>query len=118
MGLEAVKEEILSTAKEQANSLIAEARKEANRIMKEADKAIEAMKEKSEAETKKAVDIIKRQEVASADLDNKKKALEAKKQVIESVFEEAKKMCLNDTWIVVSGSDLSVFTSSMVTNHA
>ena len=91
MGLEAVKEEILNSAKEKANSLIAEARKEANRIMKEAEKKIEGIREKSEAETKRAIDTIKRQELASAELENKKMLLEAKKQVIENVFIEISK---------------------------
>ena len=91
MGLEAVKEEILISAKEQSNSLIAEARKEANRVMKETEKKIEEMKEKSDAQTKKIIDIVKRQELASAELENKKILLEAKKQIIESVLAEAKK---------------------------
>lgn len=91
MGLETVKEEILNSAKEQSNSLIAEARKEANRIMKETENKIELIKEKSETETKRMLDLIKRQELASAELENKKMLLEAKKQIIESVFVEVKK---------------------------
>jgi len=91
MGLEAVKEEIIMHSKGQANSLIAEARKEANKIMKETEKKIEEMKEKSEAETKRILDTIKRQESTSAEMENKKMLLEAKKEIIESVFSEAKK---------------------------
>ncbi|MDP3765768.1 MAG: V-type ATP synthase subunit E family protein [Nanoarchaeota archaeon] len=91
MGLETVKEEILNSAKEQSNSLIAEARGEANRIMKESETKIETMKEKSDAETKRMMDMIKTQELASAELENKKMLLEAKKQIIETVFIEAKK---------------------------
>ncbi|MBI2656947.1 hypothetical protein HYX03_04360 [Candidatus Woesearchaeota archaeon] len=91
MGLEAVKEEILNSAKEQSNSLLAEARKEANKIMREAEKKAEEMREKNDLETKKILDIIKRQELASAELESKKMVLEAKKQVIENVFSEAKK---------------------------
>lgn len=91
MGLEEVKEDILSNAKEQANSIIAEARKEANRIMREAEKKVEDMEERNEAYTKKMLDTIKRQELASAELENKKMLLDAKKQVIENVFIEAGK---------------------------
>lgn len=91
MGLEAVKEEILNSAKEEANSLIAEARKEANRIAKEAEKKIEELQAKSESETKKAFETIKRQELASAELENKKMLLEAKKQIIDATFAEARK---------------------------
>lgn len=95
MGLEAVKEEIIRSAKEQSNSSIAEARKEANKIMKEAEKKIEEMKEKIDAETKKILDMIKREELASAELENKKILLEAKRQIIENVFVEVKKKLEN-----------------------
>ena len=95
MGLETIKEEILNIAREQANYLTAEARKEANRIMKEAENNIASMKEKSEAETKKMLDTIKRQELASAELENKKILLEAKKEIIENAFAEARKQLEN-----------------------
>lgn len=90
MGLEAVKEEILNSAKERANSIIADARKEANRILKEAEKKIEAIREKTDLETKKIMDAIKRQELSSAEFENKKMLLEAKKQVIDAVFAEVR----------------------------
>ena len=95
MGLEAVKEEVIRQAKEQETALVAEARKEANRITREAEKKIEEMKEKSDAEIKKMTDTIKRQELASAELENKKMILEAKKEVIENVLAEAKKKLEN-----------------------
>tara|TARA_Y100000310_G_scaffold318480_1_gene372610 strand:+ start:1988 stop:2560 length:573 start_codon:yes stop_codon:yes gene_type:complete len=91
MGLETVKEEIVRNAKEQETALIAEARKEANRIMKEVEKKIEDVKEKSNAEIKKKIDVIKKQELTSAELENKKMLLEAKKELIESVFIEVRK---------------------------
>ena len=91
MGLESVKEEILNNAKEQAASLIAEARKDANAMQKEAEKRVEEAKEKIETETKRMIDIIKKQEFASVESENKKMLLEAKKEVIESVFSQAKK---------------------------
>lgn len=90
MGLEAVKEEIIRNAKESYSALIAEGRKEANRITREAEKKIEEMKEKSEEEVKKATDMIKRQQLAAAELESKKMTLDAKKQAIEKVFEESK----------------------------
>jgi len=90
MGLESVKEEIIRAAKHQESLMLAEARKEANKIMKEAEAKIEEMKAKSDAETKKATESIKKQALAAADMENKKLLLEAKKQVIESVFGEVK----------------------------
>ena len=95
MGLETVKEEILNSAKEQSSSLIAESRAEANRITKEAEKKAEEIKEKSESEAKRMMDIIKRQELASAELDSKKMLLEAKKEIIGNVFGEARKKLEN-----------------------
>ena len=91
MGLESVKDEILNSAKSQANAMLAEARKEANRIAAEAEKRIEEMKAKSEAESKRAMDTIKRQEMSSAELESKKMLLEAKKQIVEAVFADARK---------------------------
>ena len=91
MGLEAVKAEILNNAKMQAAGIIGEARREAGRIARETEKKIGEMMERSEAETKRTLDLIKRQEMASAELENKKTLLEAKKQVIDGVFAEARK---------------------------
>ncbi len=91
MSLESVKDEILESAKEQASSLIAEARKEASKLTRETEKKIEEMKEKSDAEAKKAMDFIKRQELASADMENKKMLLDSKKQIIDAAFAEARK---------------------------
>ncbi|MBI2658724.1 hypothetical protein HYX05_01310 [Candidatus Woesearchaeota archaeon] len=95
MGLETVKDEILNSAREQANSLAAEARKEASRTARETENKIEGMRQKSDEEAKRIIDTIKRQELASADLENKKMLLEAKKQLIENVFAEARKRLEN-----------------------
>lgn len=91
MGLESVKEEVIRNAKEQAGSMLAEARKEAGRIMGEAEAKAEEMKAKSEAEIKKITDTIKRQELASSELDSRKIVLDAKKQAIGNVIAEARK---------------------------
>ena len=91
MGLEAVKEEVIRYAKEQETALLAEARREAGKIAKEAEKKVEEMKEKSEADFKKMAETIKRQATASAELENRKMILEAKKQIIDAVFAEAQK---------------------------
>ncbi|MCH8004477.1 MAG: hypothetical protein IH934_07665 [Nanoarchaeota archaeon] len=88
MGLEIVKDEIIRNAKNQEESLIAEARKETIRLMDESEKKIVGLKEESDIETKRIIDLIKKQELASAELENKKVLLEAKKQLIESVFSE------------------------------
>ncbi len=91
MGLEVVKEEVLKDAKAEEEKLVAEAREEAKRMMKKAEKEIEVLRKKSEEEIRKKIDIIKKQELASAELENKKMLLEAKKDLIENVFAEVKK---------------------------
>ena len=91
MGLEAVKEEVIRNAKNQEQSLIAEARSESGKIAKGTEKKIEQLKEESSIETKKMVDVMKKQELASAELENKKMLLEAKKEIIEKVFIEVLK---------------------------
>jgi len=90
MGLETVKDEIISSAKHQEQDLIAEARNQASEITKKAELKIQEIREKSDTETKRIIDMIKKQELASAELDNKKALLEAKKQIIDKVFNEAK----------------------------
>ena len=91
MGLEAVKEEIIRNAKEQEKALIEEARKGTARIIKEAEDKIQKIKKRSSEETEKAIEAIKKQELASAELENKKRLLDAKKQLIEKVFTEVNK---------------------------
>src|SRR3989344_5441071 len=95
MTLESVKDEILNSAKSQASAMTAEARKEANRIATEAEKKIEEMKSKSESEAKRTMDTIKRQEMSSAELENKKMLLEAKKQIVDAVFADSRKKIEN-----------------------
>lgn len=90
MGLEAVKEEIIRNAKESYSALIAEARKEANKITRDTEKKIEEMKAKNEEDIKKAIDLMKKQQAAAAELEIKKMVLDSKKQAIEKAFEEAK----------------------------
>jgi V/A-type H+/Na+-transporting ATPase subunit E len=91
MGLEAVKEEVIRSARNKEQSLIAEARKKTSEIMKKAEEKAEAIKIQINTETKQLMDTIKKQELASAELENKKAILEAKKQLIESVFSKVQK---------------------------
>jgi len=90
MGLEAVKEEIIRNAKAQEEVLLVGARQETKKILDETEKKIAAIIEKSNTETIRIMDLIKRQEMASAELENKKILLEAKKQMISSVFSKAR----------------------------
>jgi len=90
MGLEAVREEIIRSARKQEEELLAEARGQARKILDEAEKKSWELKEKSDAEAKKLLDLMKKQETASADLEAKKMMLEAKKGIMDKVFEKAR----------------------------
>ena len=91
MGLESVKEEVIRNAMGNASSLLAEARKDAGRIMKEAEAKCEEMRAKNEAETKRAIDTLKKQELASAEIESRKLVLDAKKNAIDNAIADARK---------------------------
>jgi len=91
MGLETVKDEIIRDAKNQEESLIGEGRKETVRLMNEAEKKLAEMSQNSAQETKRMAEMIKKQELASAELENKKMLLEAKKELIDQVFNGVQK---------------------------
>ena len=91
MGLETVKEEIIRNARKQEEDLLAEARQKAAEIIKKAEEQVEELRQKSDAEAGRIMEIAKKQELASAELEGKKMLLEAKKQLIAQVFAEAQK---------------------------
>jgi V/A-type H+/Na+-transporting ATPase subunit E len=91
MGLETVKGEVISNARNQEKALLAEASKEASEITKKAEGKLRQIKEQGDETTKMMIDTIKHQEMASAELENKKILLETKKQLIENVFLEVGK---------------------------
>jgi V/A-type H+/Na+-transporting ATPase subunit E len=91
MSLETVKEEVLSGAKAESSSLIAEGKKEAARILREAEKKADELRERAEAESKRLIESIRRQETASSELEAKKIVLEAKKELVEEAFAAAAK---------------------------
>lgn len=109
MGLEIVKEEIVRNARDKETVLIAEAKKEADRIMKESEMEIEEFREKSNTEIKRMVDVIKKQELTSAQLESKKMLLEAKKQLIESVFTEVRKKLVS-----LDGKKREAYTKKLI----
>ena len=90
MGLESVKQEIIGSARNTASSIIDEAKKEAEIILRDCRNRAQELKEQSEAEIKKSLEVTKRQKLASAELDAKKVTLDAKKMLIEKVFAGAK----------------------------
>lgn len=87
MGLETVREEIIKNARKEEEMLLAEAAAESKRIFGEAEKKVQEMKDKNEAELKKFLEMMRKQEAASAELEAKKIVLEAKKNAVDKVFD-------------------------------
>jgi len=90
MGLEKVKEEILSKARKQADAAIKEAQKKADAIIAEANAKATEEEKKGAEETKKLVEAMEKKELASAALESKKLELDAKKELIERVFSDVR----------------------------
>ena len=89
MGIEKVKDEIIQKAKDQDSLIVHQAKTEANGILKEAERKIEDYRNKSSAETKRKLIDIKRQEITKAEMEARKLSLQAKKQLIDNVFDIA-----------------------------
>ena len=91
MGLEKVKQEILNKAREEAAVIAQQAKEEAKSIEKSAEKQVKDYESLVEEDLEKSVEIIKRKELAAADLEVQKKSLEAKNELIEAVFSEVRR---------------------------
>lgn len=91
MGLNEVKDDILSSAREKAEEIINNAKKEIMRIEEENAKTLKNMENSGKEESMKELSALERKETASAELEAKKYLLEKKKELINGVFEEAKK---------------------------
>ena len=91
MGLDQVKEEIMSKAKQDAVVLLKEGKDEADSIMKKAEGKVKESKEKIDSELNKLHESINKKEIAASELEIKKMFLEEKKKAVENVFSEVQK---------------------------
>ncbi len=91
MSLEKVSDEIISTAKKEADSLKNTAKKEADSIMQSVNKSIEEKQSFADRQTQGVIDAMAKKELASAKLEEKRLVLDAKKDVIEKVYEGLEK---------------------------
>jgi len=91
MGLDELKIEVLRKAQNQAKKMIEEAKEEEKKVIDITKKRLAEQKRISEEDLNKAVEMIEKRTIASAELDVKKKMLETKKQITEGVFKEAEK---------------------------
>ena len=86
MGLEKVKQEILERARKGADEILAAAAADAKAIMKSAEKQVQDYQKMLAEDGDKTAELMKRREVASAELELQKQMLTAKNELIESVF--------------------------------
>jgi V/A-type H+-transporting ATPase subunit E len=87
MGLDQVKHEILQDAEEEADRIVEEAEQQAEEIVDEAEEKAEQLKEEAQQEAEEKAEALRRQELASANMEAQRKKLSAKQGVIEDAFE-------------------------------
>ncbi len=90
MGLEKVKERVLEEARQKAKKAIETANAEAREILKSSSKQIQQRESELMAQLQAEVDAINRREAATAKLESKKLELTLRKELVESVFSQAK----------------------------
>src|SRR5659263_25564 len=92
MGLEAIVEEIKAKGKAEASKINQETSLEVSKIIADARASAAKIKAAREEAVKKEIDRIKQQELSSANLEVKKAKLNARKEILDEVYEETKEM--------------------------
>jgi V/A-type H+-transporting ATPase subunit E len=87
MGLEDVKQDILDEAEKEAEEIISEAEQEKERILEEAKEEAEKIREETSEEIEEEKESLEKKAVSNANMEAKKKKLEAKEDGIEEAFE-------------------------------
>ena len=94
MGLDAIVQEIKAKGKAQAQNITGEADKEAARITAEAQIQAEKIKAAKVEAARKEIDRLRQQELSSANLEVKRSILNARKEVLDEVAQNAKEAVL------------------------
>lgn len=89
MGLEQVKEEILAKAKAEADIILAEAKTKANEHKQTVEKTLKTFKENSAHELKLEIEAAEKHQEAAVHLEEKKVVMNAKKQILQEVYDKA-----------------------------
>ncbi|MBE0521915.1 MAG: V-type ATP synthase subunit E [Candidatus Methanoperedenaceae archaeon] len=89
MGLEAIVEEIKARGKAEANKISKEAKKEASQIIADAQSRAEKIKETKKEAVAADIQRLKQQELSSANLEVKRALLNARKEILDIVYEKA-----------------------------
>ena len=90
MGLDAIVEEIRAKGRIEADKIGEEASLEVSKITAEAEASAARLKAAKEEAVRKEIDRLRQQEVSSANLEVKKAMLNARKEILDEVYEAAK----------------------------
>jgi len=91
MALDKVVEEILESARKEADALIQTAEKEKKSILQLAGDNVAARKQAQVKQTEEATKRLRQQELSSAELEAKRISLNARKEMLDKTFEEVMK---------------------------
>lgn len=94
MGLEEVKEEILSSARKESGKIIEEAKKTAQEIIRKARENISDYRKKLEDDKEKLIANLEKMKIAQAQSEAKRIILDKKKEIIEEAFKKAEQSIL------------------------
>ncbi|MCZ7381275.1 MAG: V-type ATP synthase subunit E [Candidatus Methanoperedens sp.] len=90
MGLDAIVEEIKAKGRAEASRISNETSSEVSKILKEADFEAARIKAVKESAVRKEIDRLRQQELSSANLEVKKAILNARKEILDEVYEATK----------------------------
>lgn len=88
MALENVVDEILEGAKKEADQILKAAEKEKEATLRQAAETISGKQKAQQKETEEAVKRLRQQEFSSAELEEKRIVLNARKEMLDRTFEE------------------------------
>jgi len=95
MGLDAIVEEIKAKGKAEASKINQETSLEVSKIIADARASADKIKAAKQEAVKKEIERIKQQELSSANLEVKKAKLNARKGILDAVYEDAKEKISN-----------------------
>ncbi len=90
MGLDAIVEEIKAKGRAEAGKISEETSLEVSKITREAQAAASKLKAAKEEAVRKEIERLRQQELSSANLEVKKAKLNARKEILDEVYEQAK----------------------------
>ena len=90
MGLDAIVEEIKAKGKAEADRISKEAERDISKIIADAQSQAEKLKAAKQGSVKKEIERLKQQELSSANLEVKRAMLNARKELLDEVYENAK----------------------------